>query len=193
MNTAQNQRHMETERKLREALLFYMDRDREPTVGQLCEYAGINRSTFYRHYMDVYDLMNRMEQEFQHGLYQSIHGDNAILSKLAVEANALEPLIAYIGKNPHFYRIYLQKHVNSPQSEEFRQYWEEQIKPLFLSCGVENESHMQYYYANFKAGLLSVLRLWLENGCMESPGELSVIISRMLPAKPVQPRKTASI
>ena len=44
MNTAQNQRHMETERKLREALVFYMEQDLEPTVGQLCSRSGINRS-----------------------------------------------------------------------------------------------------------------------------------------------------
>lgn len=193
MNTAQNQRHTETERKLREALVFYMDRDLEPTVGQLCDQAGINRSTFYRHYADVYDMMARIEQEFRHGLFQSIHGDNAILSRLAADPDALEPLIAYIGRNPHFYRIYLQKHVDFSQNEEFQQYWEEQVKPLFRSCGVENETHMQYYYTIFKAGLLGVLRLWLENGCAESPGELSRIISRMLPARPVQPGKTATI
>ena len=40
MNTAQNQRHMETERKLREALLFYMERDMEPTVDQICRQQG---------------------------------------------------------------------------------------------------------------------------------------------------------
>ena len=189
MNTVQNQRHMETERKLREALLFYMDKGKEPTVGQLCERAQINRSTFYRHYADVYDLMTHMEQEFKHGLYQSIQGDDAILSKLAFDPDALEALIAYIGKNPHFYRIYLQSYQSLPQSEEYQRYWEEQVKPLFIACGVTQEAHMRYCYASFKAGLLSVLRLWLENGCAESPGELSRLISRMLPSIPVPPKK----
>ncbi len=182
MNTAMNQRHMETERKLREVLLFYMDQGQEPTVRQLCNRAGINRSTFYRHYMDVYELMIRMEREFKHGLFQSIEGDNTILSRLASNPDALEPLILYIGKNPYFYQVYLKKYDDLPQNEEFQRYWETQIKPLFITCGVMNESHMRYYYGHFKAGMLSVLRLWLEGGCKESPRELSQIISRMLPA-----------
>ena len=85
MNTSGNQLHMETERKLREALLFYMEQEKAPTVGQLCQRAQINRSTFYRHYTDVYDLMNRVEQEFQHGLYRSLDGDSAFLPRLSAK------------------------------------------------------------------------------------------------------------
>lgn len=186
MNTAQNQRHMETEKKLREALIFYMDRDIEPTVGQICEYAGINRSTFYRHYAGVYELMERMEQEFQHGLYQSIHGKAPLLPRLASEEDALVPLIAYIGKNPHFYRIYLKKNMEIPFSGRFQRYWQSRVEPLFRSFGVNEEASMRYYYAYFKAGFLNVLRLWLENGCKESPEEISRIIFHILPARQKQ-------
>ena len=182
MNTAQNQRHMETERKLREALLFYMKRDTEPTVDQLCRHAKINRSTFYRHYAGVYDLMEQMEREFQHGLFQSIHGRDPFLSRLATDADALVPLIDYIGKNPHFYRLYLKGNMDIPLSGQFQRYWQDQIEPIFRSHGVEQESTMRYYYAYFKSGLQTVLRLWLENGCIESPEEISRIISRMLPS-----------
>ena len=33
------------------------------TVKELCEKSGINRSTFYKHYADVYDLMEKLEEE----------------------------------------------------------------------------------------------------------------------------------
>ena len=187
MNTAQNQRHTETERRLREAMLFYMEQDREPTVGQLCEHTGINRSTFYRHYVDVYELMNRMEQEFQHGLFRSVQGGHEILSRLSADPDALEPLIAYIGENPHFYRVYLSRSTEVPFDDQFRLYWQEQVKPLFRSYGVQDETHMRYYYEYFKAGLLTVLQLWLEGGCTETPKELSQMISRMLPVRPAAP------
>ncbi len=127
--------------------------------------------------------MSQMEQAFQHGLFQSVHCDPAFLSRLASDPKALESLISYIGRNPHFYRIYLKKNIDLLTFEAFRRYWEEYIKPIFISCGVELESHMLYYYTSYKAGLLSVLRLWLENGCMESPKELSQILARMLPSK----------
>ena len=59
MNTANNQLHQETERRLRQELLCFLEREKEPTVSELCEAAQINRSTFYRHYRDIPDLMEK--------------------------------------------------------------------------------------------------------------------------------------
>ena len=33
------------------------------TVKEICGHAEINRSTFYKHYQDVYDLMEKLENE----------------------------------------------------------------------------------------------------------------------------------
>ena len=37
------------------------------SVRELCTRAGINRSTFYHHYLDIYDLKQKIEDE----LYES--------------------------------------------------------------------------------------------------------------------------
>ncbi len=50
---------------------IYIQRGKK-SISQLCEEAGINRSTFYRHYRDVYDLMDRTEREIQQGLIKSL-------------------------------------------------------------------------------------------------------------------------
>ncbi|MBQ9011148.1 MAG: TetR/AcrR family transcriptional regulator, partial [Bacilli bacterium] len=34
------------------------------TVTEVCKIADINRATFYRYYLDIYDLYDHMEQEF---------------------------------------------------------------------------------------------------------------------------------
>lgn len=183
MNKAGNQIHVETERRLRDALLFYMEQEKEPTVGQLCEHAQINRSTFYRHYTDVYDLMNRVEQAFQHGLYRSLDEDGAFLAHLGASPEELEPMIAYIGENMHFYRVYLRRYQASSPNKGFSKYWEEQVMPLFERYGVRDEEHIRYYYEYTQTGIVSVLRLWLKNGCRESPSEMANILWRMLPTK----------
>ena len=33
------------------------------SIKELCAQAGINRGTFYAHYLDIYDLLEQMEQE----------------------------------------------------------------------------------------------------------------------------------
>ena len=34
------------------------------TVSEICKIADINRATFYRYYLDVFDLLDKMEDEF---------------------------------------------------------------------------------------------------------------------------------
>lgn len=40
------------------------------TVTELCQLSQINRSTFYGHYQDIYDLFEQIETDFLNELYQ---------------------------------------------------------------------------------------------------------------------------
>lgn len=53
-------------------------------ISEICEILQINRSTFYRHYEDIYDLLNRLEDGFINeldNLYREIArgNDNSIV------------------------------------------------------------------------------------------------------------------
>lgn len=58
-------RMLKTQNSIHEA--FYKLRKKLPLekirVNELCQMAQINKSTFYRHYLDVYDLSNALENE----------------------------------------------------------------------------------------------------------------------------------
>ena len=41
------------------------------TVSEICEIADINRATFYRYYLDVYDLLEQIEQDFSEELKEA--------------------------------------------------------------------------------------------------------------------------
>ena len=172
MNTTNNQLRQSTDRRLREALLSVMEQDRLPSVGELCEIAQVNRSTFYRHYLDVYDLMEKTEAEIQKGL--------AEIMTTSVEGEPLERLARYVADYHKFYRIYLQKHLDGSMEAGFQRYWESHLKPVFLRAGVTDERRMLYYYQFVKAGVMTVLKLWLEDGCRESPEEIARILRTML-------------
>ncbi len=183
MNTANNQLHRETESRLREELIRFLEQEQEPTVGQLCEAARINRSTFYRHYRDIPELMEKTEKEIQKGLFRTMGSQGNFLERLESSSDALEPLITYIGQNRHFYRIYLRKHGDTALEDGYQLFWERKIQPMFLAYGVENEARMRYYFEYAKSGFMTVLRLWLDNGCRESAQELAGIIYKMLPVR----------
>lgn len=52
--------------------LLHKKRVEKITVGELCEEAGINRSTFYRCYPDIYALMDEICEEYYKRLYQDM-------------------------------------------------------------------------------------------------------------------------
>ena len=174
MNTANNRLRRSTDRRLREALLSVMEQERVPSVGELCERAQVNRSTFYRHYLDVYDLMEKTETEIQKGLAETLASDAG--------GEPLERLVRYVADYRKFYRIYLQKHLNGSMEAGFQSYWESRLKPVFLRAGVRDERRMLYYYQFVKAGVMTVLKLWLDGGCRESPEEIAGILRAMLSA-----------
>ena len=60
-----DQRTKLTKRLLREALLLLLEKNdiNKIAVTQLCQQAGINRATFYRHYSQPKDILSEIRHE----------------------------------------------------------------------------------------------------------------------------------
>ena len=73
MNTKNNQRYRETEIRMDAAMLELMKHTEfeKITVKKICETAGVNRSTFYAHFTDIYDMLDRMEDFLHQELLES--------------------------------------------------------------------------------------------------------------------------
>ena len=88
-----------TERGIKNA--FIELRSRKPlekiTVKELCESARINKSTFYAHYKDIYDLSDAMEEEVVQSIANSIQHPEYLLEHPAEFAREL--LMAYVERN----------------------------------------------------------------------------------------------
>ena len=63
MNTKNNQRYQEMDACMKTAMLMLMkEMDFEKiTVKNICERAGVNRGTFYSHYVDIFSMMDEIE------------------------------------------------------------------------------------------------------------------------------------
>jgi len=83
------------------------------TVGDICERAMVNRATFYRHYQDKYDLLER----FMHGVYELTYTgaraptqrqSSASDGEQAEQAAAgLVKLLEHVREFAGFYRVML--------------------------------------------------------------------------------------
>ena len=65
------------------------------TVKELCETAQINKSTFYTHYQDIYDLSEQLEDELVTSLMNEIrHPENVIENPAAFTRELFEGCLA---------------------------------------------------------------------------------------------------
>lgn len=66
------------------------------SIKELCEIAGINRGTFYSHYTDIYDLLEKIEaemlQDFQASLAPLLENDDNELTSLKITAGVFSCL-----------------------------------------------------------------------------------------------------
>ncbi|MDD5922946.1 MAG: TetR-like C-terminal domain-containing protein [Eubacteriales bacterium] len=99
-----DRRTLYTRKVIREAL-FDLLNEKHPdkiTVKEICEKADINRATFYRNYMDIYDLYEQLEEE----LTSSAFSDGNI-------ENDRHKLLEIIYENQAFYREFFESRMES--------------------------------------------------------------------------------
>lgn len=181
MNTKNNQRFRDTEIDLEKATLELMKKKNidKITVSAICEKAGINRSTFYAHFTDVYDLFDKMEIEMRRGVMERYFSDKETYQVFS--ANSFLPLFTHIKENAFFYQVVLQTRKNFPITQGFDPLWNNIFKPRCEEAGITDEEEIMYYFVFFQAGFTMCLRRWVDGGCQESEQELAGIISKCVP------------
>lgn len=180
MNTRNNRRAKKSVENIIRAVFGIMYTEKRPlsriTVREVCERAGINRSTFYTHFRDVYDVGKSVEKRM------SEMAGETFMNRLQ-EGNSLrmgfEGLFGFIREYKEFYLLYLGEFYRvraiemmiEPHQERLRQ-----VDPKELGCVVEGE--LEYRQDFFSAGLAAMLYRWLKNDCRETPGQLFEILMR---------------
>jgi AcrR family transcriptional regulator len=180
MNTKNNQRALETRHKIREVLLEKMAGKsiHQISVQEICKDAKIHRTTFYAHYDDIYDLLNKIELEMEDGISKLFLQSESGIYKPLSEKN-LEMLLAYVKQNADFYRVYLNDfNYIKTFDRRIATAWKEEIEPVLKKGSLLSETELRYQFEYFNSGLHGVIRKWLNTNCQESTEELIKAIKR---------------
>lgn len=143
------------------------------TVKAICDKANINRTTFYRHYRDPYDLMDQIENELLEAFRSHVSSHLKGMEKIDMET-ALKGMFSAILHNHETYlilisenadRFYIRKMITETY-EFFKGAMEKQYPSLS-----ENQRRWLYYY--IAQGSTGITIDWLERGTKESPDEMA--------------------
>jgi AcrR family transcriptional regulator len=105
------------------------------TVRDITERAMVNRSTFYRHYIDKYDLL----EQHMNAMYAQLEEQGGLIAP--GDHKGLIELLRHIQQFPDFYRAVLGPQANALLGRHFRQQTEQRFLPCFQHAFPEAVAH----------------------------------------------------
>lgn len=154
----------------------------EITVSELCEKAGINRSTFYAHYMDIYDLLNKIEDEMFIEFHLTLN-KVVITSKDSTEQIPvfIYTVFDFLMRNSDMCIILLGEHSDRRfVSKLFNSAREKSIEEYVKEYPNTSRHNIELFYAFVASGCIGLLEFWLENGMRQSAQEMAYAASKLI-------------
>ncbi len=166
MNTKNNKRRRESVERIEKTFVDLLQTKElsEISVSDICKRCGLNRSTFYANYVDIYDLADKIKDDLEKevfGLYEK-----EVAEKF--NSNDYLRLFRHMKDNQLFYKTY------------FKLGYDERHCVNLYDVGRAaqdfDNKHIAYHIAFFRSGFNAIVKMWLAGGCQETPEEMEEII-----------------
>lgn len=158
------------------------------TIKEICEKAGVNRSTFYLHYETITDLVNETiktvnerfllcfkDSDKFEGEIQDTNLDNLIL----IKQDYLLPYLRFVCENKDVYRAAF-RNPNEMQANIRYGYVKRYIiEPILNRFGIPN-AYWKYYIAYYIEGTMAIIKEWLNNDCQDSIETIATVIEECI-------------
>ena len=166
MNTPNNKRKKESIERIEKVFIDLLQTRElnEISISDICKRAGLNRTTFYANYTDIYGLADSIRDKLENNLSDLYQ--NEITQ--GFNSNDYLKLFYHIKENQIFYQTY------------FKLGYDNNYKIFTYDTALAREhfqnKFIEYHMKFFKSGITEVIKLWLQNGCKESPEDMFEII-----------------
>lgn len=166
MNTKNNRRKRASMQKIEQVLVELLQTKElnQISVSDICKRAGLNRSTFYANYVDIYGLADAIREKLEDQVAE-LYKDEI---EQGFNSNNYLLLFQHIAQNQIFYRTY------------FKLGYDEKYKILAYDYNLAKKHFdnrfIEYHMEFFKSGLTKIIKLWLQNDCKETPEEMFEIV-----------------
>ena len=156
------------------------------TIRELCEAAGVNRSTFYLHYENTADLLKEttayMLDRFSSYFSVDFEGissryANCDLRELNfINDRYLHPYLSFIRENQRLFAAVLSNPATFDSNAIFQRLFDHIFHPI-LDRFHYPAAQQHYVMMFYLSGITAIITEWLKEGCEKSIEEVSSIIS----------------
>ena len=155
------------------------------TIRELCEEAGVNRSTFYLHYGNTTDLLKEatayvldnfasffsIDMESITSKYENcdLHELNFINEKY------LQPYLSFVKENQRLFTAVLSQPIAFNSNAIFQRLFDDVFNPILdrFHYPRDEQHYVMMFYLN---GITAIVTEWLKDGCKKSMEDISSII-----------------
>jgi len=180
-----NSKYFDTACLMNDALLILLEKKEFEyiSVKDICDKAGVNRSTFYLHYQNTNDLLeetienciNKLLDKYED--YKSFNIDK-VSSKEDLyffTPKYVIPYLTFLKENKKLYLLANKYQSLFKTRSTFNKMYNHLFSPLMEKFNIP-EKNKKYILKFFMAGINAIVISWLEEGCKESIEEISDLI-----------------
>lgn len=162
------------------AVLLKEKKIQEITVREITEMADLNRGTFYLHYKDVFDLLEKVEMELLDELDGTLQKYQA--SDLHQKPSKIfTDLFICVQENAEMVQILLGENGDLNFVNQIKERVREKcLKDWMELFRTQDSKLFDAFNAFIVSGYLGLVTYWLQDGMKESPEELACIAEQIM-------------
>ena len=181
-------KYFNTAIKMDEALIALLEKkDFEYiTVKEICDKAGVNRSTFYLHYENTSDLLKETTRYIidKHLAYYSAETKSISLryenckkgELIFVTEKYLTPYLTFIKENQKLFKIAIQQFNAMNFGEVYENMFFHIFNPILVQFNVV-ERERSYVMKFYLTGIFAIVMEWLDKNCSDDMNTVIKIIT----------------
>mgnify|MGYP004470349545 FL=1 len=157
------------------------------TVKEICEAAGVNRSTFYLHYETMADLLSESVSHMNEQFLTYMKKDSqTFVTKLRdcpldelylITPEYLTPYLGYIEQHKRLFRTARENAAVLGMDKSYDRMFHHVFTPILDRYGIPQQDR-RYIMAFYIQGLMAIISEWLKNDCADSIAYVVDMIQR---------------
>lgn len=148
------------------------------TVKEICQLADVNRSTFYSHYLDHFDLLHQIEEELIEDMNGYLSSYNFEQEEEALQMT--EKLIEYFASKHDEFKTLLNEKGDSSFQKNVMDVVHRFLMKNWMEVNQIDQDTSEYLSSFIVSGSIEVMKTWLFNGMNQSPKEMAEMITNFI-------------
>lgn len=183
MNNKIDLRIVKTKQRLYETLVnLLMEKSfEEIKVSDICEKSLINRSTFYAHYSDKYELFDSYIKDLEKELRNNLNKNNQISNTKEYYLEELKILLNQINDKKNIYSSIIINNKNSIIMDMFYDTMKEDITKQLNNKKISKSIPSDIIVSFYLGAVFSVTTEWLRNNSTYSKEDIIANFEKLIP------------